>query len=97
MSENSHFVHALDAANVAFIGPKEKAMELMGDKITSKNIAKDAGVNIVPGFTGAVKDEDHALKLAAEIGYPVMLKAAHGGGGKGMRIAWYVSLRWHIF
>lgn len=60
----------------------------MGDKIQSKLIAKEAGVNIIPGFDGVVKDLDHCLAISNEIGYPVMIKASAGGGGKGMRIAW---------
>jgi propionyl-CoA carboxylase alpha chain len=63
-------------------------MEVMGDKITSKRIAKDAGVSTIPGFDGPAKDLDHALEIANKIGYPVMLKASHGGGGKGMRVCW---------
>lgn len=60
----------------------------MGDKIQSKLIAKEAGVNIIPGFDGVIEDLDHCLKISNEIGYPVMIKASAGGGGKGMRIAW---------
>ena len=60
----------------------------MGDKITSKILAKEAGVNTVPGYTDIIKDGDHALQIARDIGYPVMLKASAGGGGKGMRVAW---------
>ncbi|KXN73965.1 hypothetical protein CONCODRAFT_3037 [Conidiobolus coronatus NRRL 28638] len=88
LSENSAFVKALDEANVSFIGPGEHAMAAMGDKIQSKIIAKESGVNTIPGFNGVVKDVDHALEISREIGYPVMLKASAGGGGKGMRIAW---------
>ncbi|KAL2916339.1 hypothetical protein HK105_204095 [Polyrhizophydium stewartii] len=88
LSENSHFVHALDAAGVTFIGPNEKAMAAMGDKIQSKIIAKEAKVSTIPGFNGVVEDADHAVRIANEIGYPVMVKASAGGGGKGMRIAW---------
>jgi propionyl-CoA carboxylase alpha chain len=65
-----------------------KAIEAMGDKITSKKIAAEAGVSTVPGHMGLIDDEAHAAKIAAEIGYPVMIKASAGGGGKGMRIAW---------
>jgi propionyl-CoA carboxylase alpha chain len=65
-----------------------KAIEAMGDKITSKKIAAEAGVSTVPGHMGLIDDEEHAAKIAAEIGYPVMIKASAGGGGKGMRIAW---------
>ncbi|CAG8581715.1 13382_t:CDS:10 [Ambispora leptoticha] len=88
LSENAHFVKALDEIGVAFIGPGEYAMGAMGDKIESKIIARKSGVNVIPGFDGICKNEDHALSIAREIGYPVMLKASAGGGGKGMRIAW---------
>ncbi|KAJ1808497.1 hypothetical protein LPJ75_004576, partial [Coemansia sp. RSA 2598] len=87
LSENAAFVKQLDAAGVAFIGPKEYAMAAMGDKIQSKIIAKQAGVNTIPGYDGVVRDAEHAVEIAEEIGYPVMLKASAGGGGKGMRIA----------
>ena len=88
LSENPKFAEALAAAGVAFIGPPKAAIEAMGDKITSKKLAKEAGVNTVPGAMGLIADADEAVKIAAEIGYPVMLKASAGGGGKGMRIAW---------
>ena len=88
LSENSKFRDALDAANIAFIGPGKKAIESMGDKITSKLIAEKAGVNCIPGYTDVVRDGDHAVEISAGIGYPVMLKASAGGGGKGMRVAW---------
>ena len=88
LSENSKFAEALEKANVTFIGPPVKAIEAMGDKITSKKLAEAAGVSIVPGFMGLIVDEAHAAKIAAEIGYPVMIKASAGGGGKGMRVAW---------
>ncbi|KAJ1961768.1 hypothetical protein GGI12_003058 [Dipsacomyces acuminosporus] len=87
LSENASFVKQLDAAGVAFIGPGEYAMAAMGDKIQSKIIAKKAGVNTIPGYDGVVRDAQHAVEIADEIGYPVMLKASAGGGGKGMRIA----------
>jgi len=87
LSENQAFAKALDAANIAFIGPPNGAIAAMGDKITSKKIAADAGVSTVPGYMGVIKDTDEAIKIANEIGYPVMLKASAGGGGKGMRIA----------
>jgi len=86
LSENSEFCEALATAGVAFIGPKTRAIEAMGDKITSKKLADEAGVNTIPGFTGVLRDGEHAVKLANEIGYPVMLKATAGGGGKGMRV-----------
>jgi len=88
LSENSRFAEALDAAGVAFIGPPVGAIESMGDKITSKKIAQEAGVNTVPGYMGLIADAEEAVKISNEIGYPVMIKASAGGGGKGMRIAW---------
>ncbi|GGX50411.1 acetyl/propionyl-CoA carboxylase subuit alpha [Tateyamaria omphalii] len=88
LSENAKFAEALDAAGVAFVGPPKGAIESMGDKITSKKIAQDAGVSTVPGYMGLIEDADEAVKISTEIGYPVMLKASAGGGGKGMRIAW---------
>jgi propionyl-CoA carboxylase alpha chain len=88
LSENSRFAEALDAAGVAFIGPPTKAIEAMGDKITSKKLAQAAGVSTVPGYMGLIGDADEAVKISREIGYPVMIKASAGGGGKGMRIAW---------
>ncbi|MDE0747768.1 MAG: acetyl/propionyl/methylcrotonyl-CoA carboxylase subunit alpha, partial [Porticoccaceae bacterium] len=87
LSENSKFRDALDAAGIIFIGPGKKAIESMGDKITSKRIAQKAGVNCIPGYTDVVRDAEHAIEVCAEIGYPVMLKASAGGGGKGMRVA----------
>ncbi|KAJ2694927.1 hypothetical protein GGH99_000409 [Coemansia sp. RSA 1285] len=87
LSENAAFVRRLDAAGVAFIGPRERAMAAMGDKIQSKIIAKEAGVSTIPGFDGVVRDAEHAVEIAEGIGYPVMLKASAGGGGKGMRVA----------
>ena len=86
LSENAGFVAAVEAAGIAFIGPAQKAIAVMGDKIESKALAQSAGVSIVPGTPGAVADVDTALKAAAEIGYPVMVKASAGGGGKGMRV-----------
>lgn len=88
LSENSRFAQALDAEGVAFIGPPVGAIESMGDKITSKKIAQEAGVSTVPGYMGLIEDADEAVKISNEIGYPVMIKASAGGGGKGMRIAW---------
>ena len=88
LSENSKFAEALAAAGVAFIGPPVGAIEKMGDKITSKKIAAEAGVSTVPGYMGLIADADEAVKISGEIGYPVMIKASAGGGGKGMRIAW---------
>lgn len=88
LSENPRFADALDAAGVAFIGPPKGAIEAMGDKITSKKIAQDADVSTVPGYMGLIEDAGEAVKISNEIGYPVMIKASAGGGGKGMRIAW---------
>ena len=88
LSERAAFCQALEKEGITFIGPKVRAIEAMGDKITSKILAKEAGVNTVPGYTDIIKDGDHALQIARDIGYPVMLKASAGGGGKGMRVAW---------
>ncbi len=88
LSENPKFAAALEKEGVAFIGPPKGAIEAMGDKITSKKLAKEAGVNTVPGVMGLIEDADEAVKISQEIGYPVMIKASAGGGGKGMRIAW---------
>jgi propionyl-CoA carboxylase alpha chain len=87
LSENAKFAQALDSAGVTFIGPPITAIEAMGDKITSKKIAQAAGVSTVPGHMGLIDDADHAVKIAQSIGYPVMIKASAGGGGKGMRVA----------
>ena len=87
LSEREAFAQALAEAGVVFIGPNPKAIAAMGDKIESKKAAARAGVSTVPGFLGVIEDERHALKIADEIGYPVMIKASAGGGGKGMRIA----------
>ena len=88
LSENAKFAKSLSDIGVTFIGPPENAIESMGDKITSKKIAQEAGVNTVPGYMGVIKDENEALSISEKIGYPVMIKASAGGGGKGMRIAW---------
>jgi propionyl-CoA carboxylase alpha chain len=87
LSERASFVEAVEAARIAFIGPGAKAIDAMGDKITSKKLAAEAGVSTVPGHMGIIQDADEAVKISSEIGYPVMLKASAGGGGKGMRIA----------
>ena len=88
LSERASFVEALAAENIAFIGPPAGAIAAMGDKIESKKLAKEAGVNVVPGFVGEIRDTDHAVEISDDIGYPVMMKASAGGGGKGMRLAW---------
>ncbi|MGD0188151.1 MAG: acetyl/propionyl/methylcrotonyl-CoA carboxylase subunit alpha [Roseiarcus sp.] len=87
LSERAAFPRALDAAGVVFIGPNPRAMEAMGDKIESKKFANAAKVSTVPGFLGVIESPQHAAEIADEIGYPVMIKASAGGGGKGMRIA----------
>jgi len=88
LSENASFVERLKKEGLVFIGPDSHAIHAMGDKIESKKLAIAAGVNTIPGFMGVLKDEAEAVKVAREIGYPVMIKASAGGGGKGMRIAW---------
>ena len=88
LSENPKFAEALEAAGVAFIGPPKKAISAMGDKITSKKIAQEANVSTVPGYMGLIEDAEEAVRISGEVGYPVMIKASAGGGGKGMRIAW---------
>ena len=88
LSENPEFCKLLEDESITFIGPPPDAITAMGDKITSKKIAAEAGVNTIPGFEGVIRDKDHAVEVAREIGYPVMLKASAGGGGKGIRIAY---------
>ena len=83
LSENAAFADALAAAGVIFIGPPKGAIESMGDKITSKKLAEAAGVSTVPGHMGLIEDADEAVKIAAQVGYPVMIKASAGGGAKG--------------
>src|SRR3954468_18851893 len=87
LSENVKFAEALKKAKIAFIGPDPHAVQAMGDKIESKKLAREAGVNMVPGVLDVIKDAEHCVKIAREVGYPVMIKASAGGGGKGMRIA----------
>ena len=88
LSENPAFAEALEKEGVTFIGPPVNAIQAMGDKITSKKLAAEAGVSTVPGHMGLIEDADEAVRISASIGYPVMIKASAGGGGKGMRIAW---------
>ena len=91
LSERESFAEALAGIGVAFIGPNAKAIAAMGDKIESKKLAVKAGVSVVPGFVGEIRDDSHARSLALEIGYPVMVKASAGGGGKGLRIVHHES------
>lgn len=88
LSERESFARACAEAGIAFVGPPPNAIAAMGDKIESKKLAKDAGVNVVPGYLGEIADTDEAVRIASDIGYPVMMKASAGGGGKGMRLAW---------
>ncbi|MCJ8517691.1 propionyl-CoA carboxylase alpha chain [Pseudorhizobium tarimense] len=88
LSENPAFAEALEKEGVTFIGPPVNAIQAMGDKITSKKLAAEAGVSTVPGHMGLIADAEEAVRISASIGYPVMIKASAGGGGKGMRIAW---------
>ncbi|WP_289296960.1 acetyl/propionyl/methylcrotonyl-CoA carboxylase subunit alpha [uncultured Reyranella sp.] len=88
LSEKEAFQKALAEAGIKFIGPDARAIYAMGDKIESKKLAQKAGVSTVPGYLAAIPNADEAVKIAQKIGYPVMIKASAGGGGKGMRIAW---------
>ena len=88
LSERESFRKALDAEGIIFVGPPANAIAAMGDKIESKKLAMEAGVNVVPGYVGVIEDTEHAVKISNEIGYPVMMKASAGGGGKGMRLAY---------
>jgi propionyl-CoA carboxylase alpha chain len=88
LSERTSFAQLLADNGITFIGPPANAVAAMGDKIESKKIAKAAGVNVVPGYLGEIDDTEHAVQIASEIGFPVMMKASAGGGGKGMRLAW---------
>ena len=87
LSENASFVAAVEQAGIVFIGPPAGAVAAMGDKIESKKLAEKAGVNVIPGHMGTIADAEEAVRIAEAIGYPVMIKAAAGGGGKGMRVA----------
>ena len=88
LSERESFARELADNGIAFIGPPPKAIAAMGDKIESKKLAREAGVSVVPGFIGEIRDTEHAVEIASGIGYPVMMKASAGGGGKGMRLAY---------
>ena len=88
LSERTSFAEALAKENIIFVGPPANAIAAMGDKIESKKLAEKAGVSVVPGHIGEIDDTEHAVKIAGSIGYPVMMKASAGGGGKGMRLAW---------
>ena len=88
LSENPKFADAVELAGLVFVGPPSKAMQAMGDKINSKVIAKSAGCFVIPGFDGEIANVDDAKKVVQSIGYPVMIKASAGGGGKGMRVAY---------
>ncbi|XP_018322476.1 propionyl-CoA carboxylase alpha chain, mitochondrial-like [Agrilus planipennis] len=87
LSENSSFVQLLEGENITFVGPSAEAINGMGDKLESKRLAMAAGVNTIPGFDGIIKDAEHCVEISKSIGYPVMIKASAGGGGKGMRLA----------
>ena len=87
LSENPEFAKRLEKEGIVFIGPNAHAIEAMGDKISSKKLAAEAGVSTVPGHMGLIKDTAEAVKISREIGYPVMIKASAGGGGKGIRVA----------
>jgi hypothetical protein len=87
LSENAKFADILEAHGITFIGPTAEHIRIMGDKITAKTTALELGIPVVPGSDGEVKTEEDALKTAAEIGYPVLIKATAGGGGRGMKVA----------
>ncbi len=88
LSENTEFAKRCEAAGIVFVGPKPKSVAAMGDKIASKKLALAAKVSTIPGYTDVIADAAHAVRIAREVGYPVMIKASAGGGGKGLRIAW---------
>src|SRR5918911_2454891 len=88
LSENARFAEVLASHHIAFIGPKAEHIRIMGDKIEAKRTAKRLGIPCVPGSEGGVADEAEARKIARTIGYPVLIKAAAGGGGRGMKVAW---------
>ena len=86
LAENSHFAEVCRDCGIGFIGPSVEAMALLGDKVAARKLAEKASVPVVPGSDGAIEDESEALKLATKMGYPVIIKAAAGGGGRGMRV-----------
>ncbi len=88
LSEKAEFARQCEAEGIVFIGPNAHAIDAMGDKITSKKFAAEAGVSTVPGYMGLIDGPDHAVQIAEQIGFPVMIKASAGGGGKGIRVAW---------
>src|SRR5471032_828110 len=87
LSENARFAEILGEHNVQFIGPRPQHIRLMGDKIEAKRTVKKLGIPVVPGSDGAVNGDEEALRIGAYIGYPVLVKAAAGGGGRGMKVA----------
>ncbi len=87
LSENAHFAEVCRSCNIAFIGPSPESIGLMGDKIQAKKLMRKNGISVVPGSEGPVKDEKEAVRIARQVGYPVVIKAAAGGGGRGMRVA----------
>src|ERR671910_3416702 len=87
LSENARFADILEAHGIGFIGPSAEHIRIMGDKIRAKETAESLGIPVVPGSPGAVRDDEEAMRLAADIGYPVLVKAAAGGGGRGMKVA----------
>ncbi|MCC7265880.1 MAG: ATP-grasp domain-containing protein, partial [Caulobacteraceae bacterium] len=87
LSENARFAEIVGVHGITFIGPRPEHIRMMGDKITAKQAARDAGIPVVPGSDGAVTTEEEAFKAADEIGFPVLIKAAAGGGGRGMKVA----------
>jgi propionyl-CoA carboxylase alpha subunit len=88
LSENEEFSRRIEEAGVVFIGPKHESIAAMGDKIASKKLARDAGVNTIPGYNEPIQTPGQAVEIARKIGYPVMIKASAGGGGRGLRVAW---------
>ena len=88
LSENSRFAKICEESNIKFIGPSYKVIDLMGNKSNAKELMKKAGVPVIPGSDGSIKNIDEVIEIADKIGYPVILKAAAGGGGKGIRIVY---------